>query len=99
MPDRVRPCTPRFRRSCARLRGRRADGERDVSRAATARAPRFFSAGALALQRSVSSGLDSIRTSLVNATLARATALQPKTDLLKSLRLCTAEGIMAMPIV
>jgi MFS family permease len=35
----------------------------------------------------------------VNATAARATALQHKADLLRSLRLCTAEGIMAMPIV
>jgi len=35
----------------------------------------------------------------VNATSARATAQQPKADLLRSLRLCTAEGIMAMPIV
>lgn len=36
---------------------------------------------------------------MVNATIARATALQHKADLLRSLRLCTAEGIMAMPIV
>jgi MFS family permease len=35
----------------------------------------------------------------VNATTARATALQHKADLLRSLRICTAEGIMAMPIV
>lgn len=35
----------------------------------------------------------------VNATTARATALLHKADLLRSLRLCTAEGIMAMPIV
>lgn len=38
-------------------------------------------------------------TPFVNATTARATALQHKADLLRSLRLCTAEGIMAMPIV
>jgi MFS family permease len=36
---------------------------------------------------------------LVNATPARAAALKHKADLLRSLRLCTAEGIMAMPIV
>jgi MFS family permease len=36
---------------------------------------------------------------LVNATTARAATLQHKADLLRSLRLCTAEGIMAMPIV
>jgi MFS family permease len=35
----------------------------------------------------------------VKATTARVAALQHKTDLLRSLRLCTAEGIMAMPIV
>jgi MFS family permease len=35
----------------------------------------------------------------VNATIARASVLQHKADLLRSLRLCTAEGIMAMPIV
>jgi MFS family permease len=35
----------------------------------------------------------------VNATTARAAALQHKADLLRSLRLCTAEGVMAMPIV
>ncbi|MGH7955423.1 MAG: MFS transporter [Opitutaceae bacterium] len=35
---------------------------------------------------------------LVNAT-ARAAALHHKADLLRSLRLCTAEGIMAMPLV
>jgi hypothetical protein len=36
---------------------------------------------------------------IVNATTARAAAVQHKADLLRSLRLCTAEGIMAMPIV
>jgi MFS family permease len=35
----------------------------------------------------------------VNATIARAAALQHKKDLLRSLRLCTMEGIVAMPIV
>jgi MFS family permease len=35
----------------------------------------------------------------VNANLARAAALQHKANLMRSLRLCTAEGIMAMPIV
>ena len=35
----------------------------------------------------------------MNATLARAASVQHKADLLRSLRLCTAEGIMAMPIV
>lgn len=35
----------------------------------------------------------------MNATTARAIAQQHKADLLRSLRLCTAEGIMAMPIV
>lgn len=35
----------------------------------------------------------------MNATTARAAALQHKADLLRSLRLCTAEGVMAMPIV
>jgi MFS family permease len=35
----------------------------------------------------------------VNATAARAHAQQHKADLLRSLRLCTAEGMMAMPIV
>jgi MFS family permease len=35
----------------------------------------------------------------VNATIVRATAQQHKSDLLRSLRLCTAEGIVAMPIV
>ena len=35
----------------------------------------------------------------MNATTARATAQQHKHDLLRSLRLCTAEGIVAMPIV
>ncbi len=35
----------------------------------------------------------------MNATLTRATALEHKRDLLRSLRLCTLEGIMAMPIV
>ncbi|HEX2853786.1 MAG TPA: MFS transporter [Opitutaceae bacterium] len=36
---------------------------------------------------------------MVNATVARANAVQHKADLLRSLRLTTAEGIMAMPIV
>src|SRR4051794_9382185 len=36
---------------------------------------------------------------MVNATTARANAVQHRADLLRSLRLCTAEGIMAMPIV
>jgi MFS family permease len=36
---------------------------------------------------------------VVSATATRAAALQHKADLLRSLRLCTAEGIMAMPIV
>ncbi len=46
------------------------------------------------------SHLGSIRAKrIVNATIARAAALQHKADLLRSLRLCTAEGIMAMPIV
>jgi MFS family permease len=40
-----------------------------------------------------------LRKRTVNATAARATAAQHKADLLRSLRLCTAEGIMAMPIV
>lgn len=35
----------------------------------------------------------------MNATAARSAALQHKTDLLRSLRLCTLDGIMAMPIV
>jgi MFS family permease len=35
----------------------------------------------------------------MNATLPRAAVAQRKADLLRSLRLCTAEGIMAMPIV
>lgn len=35
----------------------------------------------------------------MNAIPARATTHQHKADLLRSLRLCTAEGIMAMPIV
>jgi MFS family permease len=35
----------------------------------------------------------------VKATTARAAAVQHKADLLRSLRLCTAEGIMAMPLV
>ncbi len=35
----------------------------------------------------------------MNAITARATAQLHKADLLRSLRLCTAEGIMAMPIV
>jgi MFS family permease len=35
----------------------------------------------------------------VNATTARETAQHHKADLLRSLRLCTAEGIVAMPIV
>jgi MFS family permease len=35
----------------------------------------------------------------VNATATRAAAQQHKADLLRSLRLCTAEGVMAMPIV
>ena len=35
----------------------------------------------------------------MNATTARATAVQNKADLLRSLRLSTAEGILAMPIV
>lgn len=35
----------------------------------------------------------------MNATTARPAAHQSKADLLRSLRLCTAEGIMAMPIV
>ena len=35
----------------------------------------------------------------MNATTARESALQHKADLLRSLRLCTAEGVMAMPIV
>jgi len=35
----------------------------------------------------------------VNATTARAAALEHKADILRSLRLCTAEGIVAMPIV
>lgn len=35
----------------------------------------------------------------VNAALLRANAQQHKADLLRSLRLCTAEGVMAMPIV
>jgi MFS family permease len=35
----------------------------------------------------------------VNATIARAAAVQRKADLLRSLRLCTLDGIMAMPIV
>ncbi len=35
----------------------------------------------------------------MNATTARATAVRHKANLLRSLRLCTAEGIMAMPIV
>lgn len=35
----------------------------------------------------------------MNATSVRAAALERKADLLRSLRLCTAEGIMAMPIV
>lgn len=36
---------------------------------------------------------------MVNATTARETAQLHKADLLRSLRLCTAEGIVAMPIV
>jgi MFS family permease len=36
---------------------------------------------------------------LVNSITAHAAALQHKANLLRSLRLCTAEGIMAMPIV
>jgi MFS family permease len=39
------------------------------------------------------------RKNLVKATTTRTAALQHKADLLRSLRLCTAEGIMAMPIV
>jgi MFS family permease len=35
----------------------------------------------------------------VNAATARAAALEHKANLLRSLRLCTSEGIMAMPIV
>ena len=35
----------------------------------------------------------------MNASTARATALQHKSDLLRSMRLCIAEGIVAMPIV
>lgn len=35
----------------------------------------------------------------VTASLTRANAQQHKADLLRSLRLCTAEGVMAMPIV
>ena len=35
----------------------------------------------------------------MDATLTRASAQQHKADLLKSLRLCTAEGVVAMPIV
>jgi len=35
----------------------------------------------------------------LNASTARTTALEHKRDLLRSLRLCTAEGIMAMPLV
>ena len=35
----------------------------------------------------------------MNATTGRAAAVQHKADLLRSLRACTAEGIMAMPIV
>lgn len=35
----------------------------------------------------------------MNATTARAAAAQHKADLLRSLRLCTSEGVMAMPIV
>ena len=35
----------------------------------------------------------------MNATTARAAAVQHKAALLRSLRLCTADGIMAMPIV
>ena len=35
----------------------------------------------------------------MNATTARIVAAQHKADLLRSLRLCTTEGIMAMPIV
>jgi MFS family permease len=35
----------------------------------------------------------------MNATLPRAAVAQRKADLLRSLRLCTSEGIMAMPIV
>ncbi|MCE2863338.1 MAG: MFS transporter [Opitutaceae bacterium] len=35
----------------------------------------------------------------VNAATSRANAQQHKADLLRSLRLCTAEGVMAMPIV
>lgn len=35
----------------------------------------------------------------MNATIARAAAAQQKADLLRSLRLCTLDGIMAMPIV
>jgi MFS family permease len=35
----------------------------------------------------------------VNATTGRTAAVQHKADLLRSLRLCTAEGIMAMPLV
>jgi MFS family permease len=36
---------------------------------------------------------------MVTATQARANAAQHRADLLRSLRLCTAEGIMAMPLV
>jgi hypothetical protein len=36
---------------------------------------------------------------VVNATLTREAARQHKADLLRSLRLCVMEGIMAMPIV
>jgi MFS family permease len=36
---------------------------------------------------------------MVNPILARAAAVQHKADLLRSLRLCTLEGVMAMPIV
>ncbi len=35
----------------------------------------------------------------MNATTGRTAAVQHKADLLRSLRLCTAEGIMAMPLV
>src|SRR5258706_16348955 len=37
--------------------------------------------------------------SIVNATIVRAAARQHKADLHRSLRLCIAEGIMAMPLV
>ena len=35
----------------------------------------------------------------MNATTARADAVQRKSDLSRSFRLCTADGIVAMPIV